>query len=53
MVPRAGLSLACGRLADVRKRAATARALCGDEAQHVRLPRARATPRRLILTLRL
>ena len=39
MVVRAGLGLARGRLAHVRKRAATARALCGEEAQHARLPR--------------
>ena len=39
---RAGLGLARGRLAHVRKRAATARALCGEEAQQARLPRARA-----------
>ena len=36
---RACLCLACGRLAHGRKRAATGRALCGDEASHARLPR--------------
>ena len=51
MVPRAGLDLARGRLAHVRKRVATSRALCGEEAQHARLPRARATPRRLESTI--
>ena len=53
VVPRAGHSLAHGRLAHVCKRAVTARALCGEEAQHARLPRARATPRGLLLALRL
>ena len=34
----------CGRLVHVRKRAATALALCGEEAQHARLPCSRAAP---------
>ena len=37
----------------VRERAATARALCGEEAQHACLQRARAAPRGLQWTLRL
>ena len=49
----ASLGLAHGRLAHVRKRAATAHAFCGEEAQHACLPRARATPRGLELALRL
>ena len=47
------LRLAHCQLAHVRKRAVTARALCGEEAQHARLPRARATPRELVLAIRL
>ena len=42
---RAGLGLARGRLAYVRKIVATARALCGEEAQQARLPRARHAAR--------
>ena len=44
---RAGTRHACGRRAHVRKTAANARALCGEEAQQAHLPRTRATPRRL------
>ena len=51
VVLRASLGLARGRPAHVRKRAATVRALCGKEAQHARLLRARATPRGLELAL--
>ena len=51
MVPYAGLVLARSRLAHVRKRAATARALCGVEAQHACLPRSRVSPRGLDLAV--
>ena len=51
MVPRAGVGLAHGRLAHMRKRAATARTLFWEEAQQARFQRARATPRELELAL--
>ena len=53
MVVRADLGLTRGRLAHVRKRASTARALCGEEAQQASLPRACVTPRGFELALRL
>ena len=52
-MPRVSLGIARGRLAHMRKRAATARALCGEEAQQARLLRVRATPCGLELALRL
>ena len=53
MAPRVGIGLARYRVAHVRKGAATALALCREEAQQARLPRARAAPRGLEVTLRL
>ena len=53
VVTRAGLGLTHGRLAHLRKRAANARVLCGEEAQHAHLPRARTTLRELVLVFRL
>ena len=53
VVTRIVLNHLHSQLAHLRKRAATARALCGEEAQHAHLPRARTTPRELVLAIRL